>query len=375
MTQQTAATPATTAAAGGTMRSSKLQEAITGYGFVAPALFVLVVFMIIPLIVSFYFSLTDWNGITPLDQGRITEDNPDGAYEIVGLENYTRILFEPGIRQASFYTALKNTAYYTLGIVPVQTVLALVLAVIVNQRWLKGKGFFRTAFYFPSITSSVVISLIFMWMFTSSGLVNTAIKAIFPQYTPVTWLDDPNGLIHLFLNTIGINPSREAIRMCDPATLQFWGCEIASIRLWDWFSGPSVTMATIMILNIWTTIGTMMIIYLAALQGIPSQVYEAAYVDGANAWQLFRRITVPLLSPTTFFVVTVGLIGSLQVFDQVYVMTAGGPNNTTLTVAYLVYRSAFKDSRMGLAAATAIVLFIIIFLFTMAQRRIIRERN
>jgi multiple sugar transport system permease protein len=191
----------------------------------------------------------------------------------------------------------------------------------------------------------------------------------------VTWLDDPNGLIHLFLNAIGINPSREAIRTCDPATLQFWGCEIASIRLWNWVSGPSVTMATIMILNIWTTIGTMMIIYLAALQGIPSQVYEAAFVDGANAWQLFRKITVPLLSPTTFFVVTVGLIGSLQVFDQVYVMTAGGPANTTLTVAYLVYRSAFKDSRMGLAAATAIVLFLIIFVFTLVQRRIVRERN
>lgn len=373
MAQRTATTSAVRQVS--SMQSSKMQEALTGYMFVGPALFILLMFLIIPLLVTVYFSLTNWDGMTPLSRGIVSEDNPQGAYSLLGLENYNRVLFDPGTRQESFFTALKNTFYYALGVVPVQTVLALILAVIVNQRWLKGKGFFRTAFYFPSITSSVVISLIFMWMFTSGGLVNQGIRAIFPQYTPVTWLNDPTGVFHSILNALGVNPTREVIRTCDPATFQLWGCEIASIRLWDWLSGPSVTMATIMILNIWTTIGTMMVIYLAALQNIPSQVYEAAYVDGASTWQIFRKITVPLLRPTTFFVVTVGLIGALQVFDQVYVMTAGGPNNTTLTVAYLVYRGAFKDTRMGLAAATAIILFVIIFAFTLLQRRVVRERD
>jgi len=130
-------------------------------------------------------------------------------------------------------------------------------------------------------------------------------------------------------------------------------------------------MLTIMILNTWTTIGTMMVIYLAALQNIPGQVYEAAYVDGASAWQVFRHMTLPLLKPTTYFVITLGLIGTFQVFDQVFVISSGGPAKTTLTIAYLVYNNGFKNSAMGVAAATAILLFIIIFAFTMLQRRLV----
>jgi len=133
-------------------------------------------------------------------------------------------------------------------------------------------------------------------------------------------------------------------------------------------------MLTIMILNTWTTIGTMMVIFLAALQNIPSSVYEAASIDGANAMQIFRRITVPLLRPTTFFVVTLGLIGCFQVFDQIYVISSGGPAKTTLTVAYMVYQNGFDRSAMGLAAATAIILFVIIFAFTLLQRVFVSER-
>jgi multiple sugar transport system permease protein len=116
-----------------------------------------------------------------------------------------------------------------------------------------------------------------------------------------------------------------------------------------------------------------MVIYLAALQNIPSSVYEAAQIDGATNWQIFRRITVPLLAPTTFFVVTLGLIGTFQVFDQIFVISSGGPAQTTQTIAYIVYQNGFNSSQMGLAAATALVLFVIIFIFTMIQRRITRE--
>ncbi len=126
----------------------------------------------------------------------------------------------------------------------------------------------------------------------------------------------------------------------------------------------------IMIMNTWTTIGTMMVIFLAALQNVPGYVYEAAQIDGASAWTQFRRITLPLLRPTLFFVITLGLIGTYQVFDQIYVMSSGGPAKTTLTVAYLVYRNGFTNSDMGLAAAIAVLLFIIIFTLTMIQRRI-----
>ena len=350
-------TVATRQQGGATMQDKKREETIAGYLFIAPAVVVFVVFLIIPIVFSAYISLTDWNGITPL--------NSEQPYSYVGLDNYNQLLFKDGVRQQDFYKALKNTVYYVIGVVPTQTILALVLAVIVNQRWLKAKGFFRTAFYFPSITSSVVISLIFMWMFQRGGLVNAAVGSLFPNYQSVNWLDDPNGIVHNILGLFGV-------------TLRSAGdwarVEVAGLRLWDWVSGPSVTMLTIMILNTWTTVGTMMVIFLAALQNIPSHIYEAASIDGANAWQTFRQITVPLLRPTTFFVVTLGLIGTFQVFDQIFVISSGGPAKTTLTIAYLVYNNGFKNSAMGVAAATAILLFIIIFVFSIIQRRFVGER-
>jgi multiple sugar transport system permease protein len=427
-------------------------EALSGYFFLAPAMLVFLVFLIIPIGFALFISLTDWNGITPVAQTeksaagtatftnltgdavtipagtiisnggdtpkayRTIEDTVvpagkdssidaaieavtpgsdsnvrkeqldtvpealagvvdvtnaaaisnglDTAYHMVGLENYGNLLLKEGTRQKDFFTALKNTLYFVLGVVPTQTLLALLLAVVVNQRWLRAKGLFRTAFYFPSITSSVVISIIFMWMFTQSGLVNTILGLLFPNYESVTWLDDSNGLFHNFLGLFGVTRT----------TVGDWaGTRLAGLTLWEWISGPSVTMFTIMILNTWTTIGTLMIIYLAALQNIPSSVYEAAAIDGATGWQAFRFVTVPLLVPTTFFVVTLGLIGTFQVFDQVFVISSGGPAKTTLTIAYIVYSNGFNNSEMGLAAATALILFVIIFTFTMIQRRITRE--
>lgn len=315
------------------------------------------------------------NSITTLPsdyQGVVSVTNPDRTsgglnqdFNLIGLRNYQALLNNPqGISQRDFFISLRNTIYFVLGVVPTQTILALLLAVILNQRWLRGKGFFRTAFYFPSITSSVVISIIFMWMFTKGGLINIIIGALFPNYQSVTWLNDPNGVLHNLLGVFGINRS----------TVGDWAnTNIAGLTAWEWLSGPSVTMFTIMILNTWTTIGTMMVIFLAALQNIPNSVYEAASIDGATAWQTFRRITVPLLAPTTFFVVTLGLIGTFQVFDQIYVISSGGPAKTTLTIAYIVYQNGFNNSQMGLAAATALVLFVIIFVFTMIQRLFTRE--
>jgi len=188
-----------------TQADSKFQDAVAGWVFMAPAFLVIFVFLVLPMLAAVFFSLTNWNGIRPLFTG-------DGsfnaeAFEMVGLENYQRLLIEDGSRQQAFFTALKNTVYFVMGVVPVQTILALGLAVIVNQRWLKGKGFFRTAFYFPSISSSVVISLIFMFLFASNGIINQGIKAIFPSYENVTWLNDATGIIHALLGALGITRS------------------------------------------------------------------------------------------------------------------------------------------------------------------------
>lgn len=352
-----------------TMAAKRRQEAIAGFSFMIPALIIFLFFLIIPIAAALYISFTDWNGISPVLE--------EGAYKYVGTANYSDLLrgyhidngreVTAAIRQRDFFIALKNTVYFVLGVVPVQTVLALGLAAIVNQRWLKAKGLFRTAFYFPSITSSVVISLIFMFMFSRGGLVNQAIASIIPGYANnfVNWLDDPRGLMHIILEPFGVT-RQSAGAWASARTLGLTG--------WEWISGPSVTLLTIMILNIWTTIGTMMIIFLAALQDIPGHVYEAAAIDGANAWNIFRRITVPLLRPTIFFVVTLGLIGTFQVFDQVYVISSGGPAKTTLTVAYMVFQNGFDRSAMGLASATALVLFVIIFAISIIQRAVIRER-
>jgi multiple sugar transport system permease protein len=327
------------------------EDTIAGWLFMSPALIIFTVFLVIPIVFALYFSFTDWNGISP-----------PATANWVGTENYQALLVEDGIRRSDFFKALKNTTYFALGVVPVQTILALLLAVVVNQRFLRYKDFFRTAYYFPSITSSVAISLIFLFLYQRSGLINRLLEyTTFGAWEPVAWMTDARGLFHIILGWFGVT-IRDG-----PA---FLTSEVLGLTVWDWISGPSVALLAIMIMNTWTTIGTMMIIFLAALQDIPGSVYEAAAVDGATAWPTFRRITVPLLRPTIFFVVTLGLIGTYQVFDQIYVMSSGGPAKTTLTVAYMVYRNGFGNSEMGLGAAIAILLFFIIFILTLIQRRI-----
>jgi len=330
-------------------------DALAGLTFVGPATIVLVVFLILPLLVAFYFSFTNWSGTRPLDQ-------PD-AYEHIGFKNYERWVID-GRRVDDFYRAVRNTVYYVLGVVPIQTVIALLLAVIVNRKWLSGKSFFRTAFYFPSITSSIVVSFIFLFLFSAGGPINALLGVLSTNYEPVAWTTNNDGMVHLLLEAVGVTEN----------TAGAWvKTEIMDLEIWDWIAGPSVAMSTIMALAIWTTSGTLMIIYLSALQGIPSSVYEAAEVDGATHWAQFRHITLPLLKPTTFFVVTLGLIGTFQVFDQIYVLQNDQTGRTTTSVAYLVYSTAFEGNSPNLAEASAIaiVLFVIIFFTTILQRRFV----
>ena len=332
------------------------QDAIAGWLFMTPTLISFTVFLVVPILFAVWYSLTNWNGI-----------NPPAQAAFIGLQNYKAVLFDGGIRQADFFKALKNTTYFALGVVPVQTALALLLASVVNQKLLNYKSFFRTAYYFPSITSSIAISMIFLFLYQKGGLINGVLETVtFGLWEPIAWMNDSRGLIHIVLEWFGLTLATGP---------DFLRTKLLGLTVYDWISGPSVTLTAIMLMNTWTTIGTLMIVFLAALQDIPGHVYEAAQIDGASGRTTFFRITLPLIRPTLFFVITLGLIGTYQVFDQIYVMSSGGPAKTTLTMAYMVYRNGFRNSEMGLGLATAILLFVIIFILTTIQRRITEGRE
>jgi multiple sugar transport system permease protein len=332
----------------------RTNERVAGWLFVAPVIVVLGLFLLLPILMAFWVSLTNWNGQgSPFTSG----------VPFVGAHNYGRLFTEEGLARRDFMTSLRNNVYYVIVVVPAQTVLALFLAVVVNNRMLKGKSFFRTAFYFPSVTSSVAISVVFLFLFANSGVVN-GLLSVFGIKGPA-WFSDSRGVLHIVLGWFGVDTPPAALADGGPGGLSWW----------DWLSGPSVAMVSIMALVIWTTSGTFMLMFLAALQNVPVALDEAATVDGATAWERFRHVTLPQIKPTMFLVITLGLIGTWQVFDQIYVMSQGNPAKTTLTPAFLSYRTAFKDFEYGTGAAISFVLFLIIIVFTLLQRWIMRERK
>jgi multiple sugar transport system permease protein len=258
-------------------------------------------------------------------------------------------------------TSVRNILYYVLLVVPLQTALALGMALAVNRRRFKGKAFFRTAFYFPSVTSSVAISIVFLFMFTGGGAIN-AVLSVFGIQGPA-WFSDADGVVHVLLSRIGVTP---------PGALVDHG--LLGLSWWDWLAGPSVAMCAIIALVVWTTSGTFMLMFLAALQDIPVEVEEAGVLDGVNRWQRLRYVTLPMLRPIMFLVITLGLIGSWQVFDQIYIMSQGGPGKTTLSPAYVSYATGFQDQNFPAGAAVSFVLFAIIVLMTAGQRWLLRDR-
>jgi multiple sugar transport system permease protein len=281
----------------------RLGEWIAAYVLLAPYLFVFLVFNVFAIAYALYLSFTYFDLFSPP--------------RWIGLGNYLYLLQDRLFLQK----AVPNTLKYVAVVVPTQTIISLLLAFALDQE-IKFRRFFRTLFYVPSVTSSVVISLIFLWLFKKTGVIN-----------------------------------------------QILGLSI------DWLNSPVFALPTIMMVNIWSTTGTMMVIFLAGLQDIPVTYYEAAMIDGANRWQMLRHITIPLLRPVIFFVVTMGVIGCFQVFDQIYVMTAGGPLDSTTTIAYLIYKWAFQSTTpfMGRASAVAFVLAAMILIVTVIQRRLIER--
>ncbi|MEV4171320.1 sugar ABC transporter permease [Nonomuraea sp. NPDC049709] len=324
---------------------SRTRENLAGWLFVAPVVVILGLFLLLPILMALWVSLTGWNG-----QGSPFR----GGVPFVGGENYARLFTEDGLARENFMTSIRNNIYYVAAVVPLQTGLALFLALVVNKR----RAFFRTAFYFPSVTSSVAISVVFLFIFANSGAVNQLLA--FAGVDGPQWFSDARGVIHLLLGD-------------PPAALTEHG--LLGLTWWEWLAGPSVAMCAIIVLVVWTTSGTFMLMFLAALQNIPRTLDEAAMIDGATRSQRFWRVTLPLLKPTMFLVLTLGLIGTWQVFDQIYVMSQGDPAKTTLTPAFLSYRTAFRDFDYGAGTAISFVLFLIIVLLTLFQRWVMRERK
>ncbi|MGB2571844.1 carbohydrate ABC transporter permease [Micromonospora citrea] len=337
-----------------TGRGIRSNENLAGWLFVAPVIVILGLFLLLPILMALWVSLTDWNGQgSPFTTG----------VPFVGVDNYTTLFTEDGLARRDFMTSIRNNIYYVAIVVPAQTVLALGLALIVNNRMLRGKAFFRSAFYFPSVTSSVAISVVFLFLFANSGAVNQLL-GVFGIDGP-QWFADSRGVLHLLLGVLGLDTAPAVLADGGPFGLSWW----------DWLAGPSVAMISIIALVVWTTSGTFMLMFLAALQSVPVALDEASTLDGASRWQRFRHVTLPMIKPTTFLVLTLGLIGSWQVFDQVYVMSQGEPAKTTLTPAYLSYRTAFRDFDYGSGAAISFVLFLIIIVLTLVQRRVMADRD
>ena len=234
-----------------------------------------------------------------------------------------------------FWKAVTNTLYYVAVWVPLTMALGLFLAVIVNQG-IRGQTFFRAAFYFPTLASSAAITVVWIFLLQPDGLFNSAREVV------------------------GLNPIFQALGYADN---------------FNWLGSSRTAMNAIILLNAWTTSGTVMLFYLTFLQQISRDIYEAAAIDGAGAWQTFRRITFPLLRPAHFFVATLLVIGGFKLFDQAIIAggRGGEPSNSLTTIVLFIYRSAITDSEFGYAAAVGVVLFAIIFTLTLAQRRIFGE--
>jgi ABC-type sugar transport system permease subunit len=278
------------------------RETIEGWLFILPLLIGVMIFTYGAMGYSLYISLTKWDLLTPP--------------VFVGLSNYAKIFTD-----ATFKKSLLNTLYFVVTMVPLGIILALALAILLNRK-VKGLGFFRSAFYLPSITSTIAVGMVWLWIFN-------------PDI----------GVVNSILRTIGIaNP---------PA----------------WLESTVWAKPALVVMRLWQIGGYYMIMYLAGLQSIPNELYEAADLDGCSGWGKIWYITVPMLNNTTFFVTTLLTIESFNIFEAIYVMTKGQPGGSTNTLMYYIYTRAFQSSppKMGYAAAMGWVLFVILFVVTLAQ--------
>jgi len=285
----------------------KLGKYFWGYFFILPGLLIIILFKLIPLIIGFGISFSNWSLLS--------------SPEFVGLQNYGKLFTDPTTAKV-----FGNTFYYSALSVPLNLLFSLGLAMALNQK-LKGLAFYRTVYYIPVVAASVAVSAIWVWLLSDFGIFNT------------------------FLTSIGLK----------------------SVNL---LQNTKTALTSITLVDVWKNLGFNVVIFLAALQDVPEELHDAARVDGANSYGIFKNITLPLISPAIFFTAVMGVIGSLQAFDLVYNMSMkheGGPARATSTVGFYVWQNAFKYSKMGYAAAISFALMAILLVLTIIQWQMRRK--
>jgi multiple sugar transport system permease protein len=308
-------------------RSRRRQEIALGYLFLAPALLLLLAFEVFPIFYGLYISACDW---------RLR------CAQFVGLANYIRAFTDPDVLHS-----LIITATYAILAVPVQLSLGLFVAYLLFQP-IRGRAGFRVIYFLPYITSTVASAAVWGYLLgPDMGPVNGIVKRLGLQ--PLRWLAEPTGVFQLVAQDFGI-------------------------QLPDWAGGPSLALISLILFTTWVFAGYDVTIFLAGLANIPKELYEAAKVDGAGSWATFRHITVPLLSPTTYFLLVFTVIGTFKAFNHIYVMTGGGPQNTTMTASIFIFKQLFEFNRYGYSAALSFLLFFVILVLTILQSRFAGRR-
>ena len=311
-------------------RRRAVREALVAYLWIAPAVLIIGVFHLLPVLYAAYISLYRWG----LAQG-----------PFVGLANYQRALTDEEVR-----TAFLVTIYYVLGTVPAGLVLAFTVAYLLSGR-LAGRDAYRAAFFLPYVTSTVAAAMVFGWLFHNQyGVANYLLGLV--GVKPQKWLLEWTPALHLVLRAIGADPG-----------------------LPELLYGPSLALTVVILFAIWHSFGFDVVIFLAGLTNIPGELREAARLDGANELQLVRYVVLPLLSPTLLFLTVVMTIRAFQVFNQIYIMTNGGPLNTTRNLVVLIFQNFYqRTERVGYATAIAMLLFVVILAITLLQLRIGERR-
>ncbi|GHV50185.1 ABC transporter permease [Spirochaetia bacterium] len=294
--------------------TKQTKETIVAYSFITPNFLGFAVFTLIPLVFALVLSFLQWDGANPI--------------QFVGLKNFTRL-----VGDTIFWRALGNTVLYTTGVVPLTLACSLFLAILLNQK-LKGRNFFRTVSFFPYVASLVAVAAVWNFIFSPTrGPVNNLLSALF---------------------------------------------SIPVENLPRWAADKNWALPTVIFFSVWKNMGYYMVIYLAGLQGVNAELYEAAGLDGANSWQKFRHVTIPQLAPTTFFILMMLVISSFKVYDIFINIFAGGDNqltNTTRVLVYQIYNTAFRSLEYGYASAIAMILFVLVVGITLFQFRFEKRFN
>ena len=305
-------------------------ENIQAWLFLLPAFAVLLLFKVYPALIAVYISFFKW-------------DIVQGAFR--GLDNYADILF--GSRAEVFWRSVSTTLTYALMTVPVEIALALVIAYLLFQK-MRGRAIYRTIFYLPYITATVAAAEVFEWLYHPQyGMLNTVLSNF--GLGPLRFLQEPSGIFEMIGDRVGV---------AVPA----------------WAAGPSLALTSVAIFSIWHFLGFQIVIFLGGLGNIQAEYYEAARLDGANQRQLFTRITLPLLTPQIFFVFTIATIGVLRAFNEIFILTNGGPLDTSRTIGLNVFRTFFQQGQIGYGSAMGVILTLIILLFTVVQFRVLERR-